>query len=128
VCVVRLRGTEERQERPFRFEQTRELVGQGLRPGPLKISEVSAGRCYVSAAGSFGTLVCAPFAQAMMQAFDWRMALLGCGTGSSCLARIIWQGPARHGASNSLAESKRCCAQNYFMTDNGGPITGGCAW
>jgi len=31
----------------------------------------------VSAAGSLGTLLCAPFAQAMMQAFDWRMALLG---------------------------------------------------
>ncbi|MBX3502736.1 MAG: MFS transporter [Alphaproteobacteria bacterium] len=31
----------------------------------------------VAAAGSLGTLICAPFAQTMMQAFDWQMALLG---------------------------------------------------
>lgn len=31
----------------------------------------------VAAAGSFGTLLCAPFAQAMMRAFDWQVALLG---------------------------------------------------
>jgi hypothetical protein len=34
--------------------------------------------------------------------------------------------PAKRGVRNSSEESKRYSVPNYFATDNGGPITGGC--